>query len=357
MKKIGIITLCSNNNFGNKLQNYALKKLLESNKDFIVETIWVENSFKSNKLKSLLKMYKNKYSDYFVEYDRNKYFIKFTKKYLSVSNKLIFNDDLNKIKHIYDYYVVGSDQVWNYNFIGNFDIYFMLSVEREKCISYAASIGVDSIPDKLKQCYIDGFNHIDKLSVRENRGKEIIEELTRRKDIEVLVDPTMLLKDEDWDKISKKPKQLKADKYILNYFLGDLSQERKKEIDKIAKENNCEVINILDKNSPFYQTGPSEFLWLEKHAFLICTDSFHSSVFAILYNRPFVVFNREDKTVSMNSRIETLLCKFKLKNREFTGYITEENLNHDYTEAYEILEKERIRSKGFLKKALNMEEE
>lgn len=357
MKKIGIITLCSNNNFGNKLQNYALKKLLESNKDFIVETIWVENSFKSNKLKSLLKMYKNKYSDYFVEYDRNKYFIKFTKKYLSVSNKLIFNDDLNKIKHIYDYYVVGSDQVWNYNFIGNFDIYFMLSVEREKCISYAASVGVDSIPDKLKQCYIDGFNHIDKLSVRENRGKEIIEELTRRKDIEVLVDPTMLLKDEDWDKISKKPKQLKADKYILNYFLGDLSQERKKEIDKIAKENNCEVINILDKNSPFYQTGPSEFLWLEKHAFLICTDSFHSSVFAILYNRPFVVFNREDKTVSMNSRIETLLCKFKLKNREFTGYITEENLNHDYTEAYEILEKERIRSKEFLKKALNMEEE
>lgn len=357
MKKIGIITLCSNNNFGNKLQNYALKKLLESNKDFIVETIWVENSFKSNKLKSLLKMYKNKYSDYFVEYDRNKYFIKFTKKYLSVSNKLIFNDDLNKIKHIYDYYVVGSDQVWNYNFIGNFDIYFMLSVEREKCISYAASVGVDSIPDKLKQCYIDGFNHIDKLSVRENRGKEIIEELTRRKDIEVLVDPTMLLKDEDWDKISKKPKQLKADKYILSYFLGDLSQERKKEIDKIAKENNCEVINILDKNSPFYQTGPSEFLWLEKHAFLICTDSFHSSVFAILYNRPFVVFNREDKTVSMNSRIETLLCKFKLKNREFTGYITEENLNHDYTEAYEILEKERIRSKEFLKKALNMEEE
>ena len=197
------------------------------------------------------------------------------------------------------------------------------------------------------------MNGLNNISVREDRGKEIIQELTGRTDVEVLVDPTMLLNADEWDKVAKKPRELKNDKYILNYFLGELSEERNNEINRIAKENNCEVINILDKQSPFYQTGPSEFLYLEKNAFLICTDSFHSSVFAILYNRPFIIFDREDKEVKMNSRIETLISKFKLVNRNYNGKITQENLEHDYTEAYKILEKEREKSNRFLEKCLN----
>ena len=97
-------------------------------------------------------------------------------------------------------------------------------------------------------------------------------------------------------------------RYILTYFLGNLSDSRKKEISRIANEYDCEIINLLDKKDPFYSCcGPSEFLYLEKNAFLICTDSFHSSVFAILYDRPFIVFNREDKLQNMNSRIANLL--------------------------------------------------
>ena len=253
--------------------------------------------------------------------------------------------------------IVGSDQVWNYRVIGNFKTYFMLDVNRTKNISYAASISVDNIPKELHAKYKKGFNNIKNISVREDRGKEIVEELTGRKDVEVLIDPTMLLTSEEWDKVSKKPTMLKADKYILNYFLGELSTERKNEIERIAKENKCEIINILDKNSPFYECGPSEFLYLEKNAFLICTVSFHSSVFAILYNRPFIIFDREQKNlVSMNSRLETLIKKFKLKDRKFEGKITEKNLNHDYTEAYKILEVERKKSDKFLKKALDIKE-
>ena len=165
----------------------------------------------------------------------------------------------------------------------------------------------------------------------------------------------MLLVDKEWDKVSKKPDMLKQGKYILNYFLGDLSEFRKNEIERIAKENNCEIINILDKNSSFYECGPSEFLWLEKNAFLICTDSFHSSVFALLYDRPFIIFDREQSGIeNMNSRLDTLVNKFNLKNRKFKDKITEENLNHDYTEAYKILEKERKKAEDFLKKALGI---
>jgi len=166
----------------------------------------------------------------------------------------------------------------------------------------------------------------------------------------------MLLTAKDWEVVLKKPAQLNCNKYILNYFLGNISEARKNEIERIANENGCEIINILDKNNPFYKTGPCEFLYLEKNAFLICTDSFHSCVFAILFDRPFVVFEREDNNVKMNSRIETLLKKFKLKNRTFEGNISKENLNHDYAEAYQILENERNIANNFLKRALDLED-
>ena len=231
------------------------------------------------------------------------------------------------------------------------DIDFLTFAESEKRNSFSASFGISDI-EKWRDYYIDRLKGLNKISVREERGKEIVEELTGRKDVKVLVDPTMLLTDKEWDMVLRKPKQLKNDKYILNYFLGNLSEERKKEIERIAKENNCEIINILDKNSPFYQTGPSEFLYLEKNAFLICTDSFHSSVFAILYNRPFIVFDREDANVKMNSRLDTLLKKFKLENRWYKDRITEEQLQVDYKESYIILGEERKKAEEFLENAI-----
>ena len=110
----------------------------------------------------------------------------------------------------------------------------------------------------------------------------------------------------------------------------------------------------MDKKSPYYNCDPAEFLYLEKHAFLICTDSFHSSVFALLFNRPFIIFDREQKAyMNMNSRLKTLVEKFDLKNRTFEGKITEDNLNHDYTLAFKILKEERKKSMLFLKNALD----
>ena len=153
----------------------------------------------------------------------------------------------------------------------------------------------------------------------------------------------------------KKPEKLKTDRFILKTFLGNVSNNAWDEMNRIAKENDCEIIDISDKNSPYYDMGPAEFLYLEKNAFLICTDSFHSSVFAILYNNPFIVFSREGNGCEMNSRIETLLNKFKLENRMFNdNKIDIENLQLDYNNSYKILEKERIKSKKYLMKALNI---
>lgn len=355
MKKIGILTINDYTNLGNRLQNYAVQEILKNFTDN-VETIENKKVKKYQKLRTfigdIIKSVSPK--SFHKRYIR---FAKFNKK-IKTSKIIIYENNIPKdLKDKYDYFITGSDQVWNPNFARLTSIDLLSFANPEQKISFSASFGINELPESKKEFTKENLETFKAISVREDAGKKIVEDLTGRKDVQVLVDPTMLLTIEDWDKVAKKPKQLKTDKYILNYFLGELSEKRKAEIDRIAKENDCEVINILDKNNPFYCTGPSEFLYLEKHAFLVCTDSFHSSVFAILYNTPFIVFNREDDTVPMNSRIETLINKFNLRNREYNGKeITKENLNHDYTEAYKILEEERKKSIKFLRQALDIEE-
>ena len=351
--KIGLVTIIGNDNYGNRLQNFAIQKYLEK-KNIEVETL--QNEMHTNERKKYL-LRKIKYINYKGTYSnvhgRRIKFEEFNKNINFSQKKITAYSYRNK----YDYYIVGSDQVWNYSAGRLRDVDLLKMIPPKKRIAFSASFGTSTIPEKCTHSISNELKKFKQISVREEKGKEIIENLTNRNDVEVLIDPTMLLSIKEWDEVSKKPIQLKNKRYILNYFLGDLSNERQNEIKRVARENNCEIINILDKNSIFYESGPSEFLYLEKNAFLICTDSFHSCVFAILYNRPFIVFEREQKGIEkMNSRLDTLINKFKLKNRKFEGKITEKNLKHDYTEAYKILENERKKSEIFLKNALDIKE-
>lgn len=342
MKKVGILTLNGNYNFGNKLQNYALIKFIEEEFDYECHTIWTNDIKNKNFFKHFLRIILRSKG-----YAREKNFKAFNK-YLKIK---FYN--VNKIKDKYDKYIIGSDQVWNYNDpIFSPHKYFALFSKPEKNISYAASFGVSEIADKYVQIFKRGLANINHISVREQAGKEIVEELTDKKNIELVIDPTMLLDANEWNKISRKPKKHKNEKFILNYFLGNLTSDKKNEINRIAKENNCIIINILEKDDPYYTCGPSEFLWLVKNSFLVCTDSFHASVFSIIYDKNFIVFDRNDKLKKMSSRIDTLLDTFKLQNQKFDGKITNKNLKHDYSNAYKILEKERLKSKKFIDEAI-----
>lgn len=361
MKKISIITIYDENNFGNRLQNYAVQEIAKKLNNEVISVRYQRDY--EIKLKYRIKILLRELKRYLNKDNRNKklkLFRNFNQN-IKVTDKMYNPKNIIKYdkKNNTDYYIVGSDQVWNPHFGRLTDIELLNFTNKNK-VAFSASFGISKLPDDCIEKTKNNLSDFKAISVREDVGKKIIGDLNINKDVEVLIDPTMMLNADEWNKVSKEPKQiskLNEKKYILNYFLGKLSEERKNEINRIAKENDCEVINILDKNDPFFVSGPSEFLWLEKNAFLICTDSFHSSVFAILYNRPFIVFNREDKNESMNSRIETLISKFNLKNREFNGKnITKENLEHDYTETYKILEQERIKSETFLKKALDIDE-
>lgn len=355
-KSIGIITCIGKSNFGNRLQNYALQYVLE-NKGFYVETL-INTSLLNN-----VDNYKEalmEYESYQAEKDKRDLLNKERIAYFEEFDKLVnFKKDMvtaiNLPETNYDYYCVGSDQIWNPYHGKLRDLDLLYCIDNNKRTSYAASIGIDEIPDKFKEKTKKELSKFKSISVREHKAKEIIEELTGRNDVEVVLDPTMLLTSEEWDSVAKRPKQLNNKKYILNYFLGKLSPEREEAINKFAKENNYDIINILDKEGPFYNTGPSEFLYLEKNAELICTDSFHSSVFAIIYNRPFLIFDREDDQLSMNSRLDTLTKTFNLTDRRFNGSITNDSLYIDYDRVNKVLEEEKLKSLDYIDRTFKNE--
>lgn len=344
MKKAGIVTLFGEYNFGNRLQNYAVQEVLRK-MELEVETIkYMPRN--NNQPVIQTKIDENRLAK-FKTFNEN---IKFADEILYVDNKTLESAEE------YDYIILGSDQIWNYHFEKFFsDKIFGSFVPKEKRISFSASFGVNNIPEEnenLYHTYQKYLTELKAISVREEIGKEIAKSLTNRNDIEVLIDPTMMLEIAEWEKVMKRPKKLKTDRFILKSFLGNISGEIGEELNRIAKENNCEIIDISNKDSEFYDVGPAEFIYLEKNAFLVVTDSFHSCVFSILFSTPFMIFERQDELESMYSRIETLLEKFKLHHRIFDGKIAEDVFSNDYSKAHEILQKEKEKVYSFLQKAL-----
>lgn len=346
MKKIGIITIYDENNYGNRLQNYAVQEVLKS-MNFDVQTI--KNINLENK------------ENYFKQVEellpaRRKKFLKFIEENMNNTDEIILHSEISKNFHEkYDYFVIGSDQIWNYNFKDRFsDVVFANFAPKEKRISFSASFGISEVPNEDYNIY-DELKNIKAISVREKAGAEIVKKITGRNDAVVLIDPTMMISKEKWMSVMKRPEQLNNKKYILKYFLGKFSNEKQKEIELFAKANDCEIVDVLDKNS-FYATGPSEFLYLIKNAYLVITDSFHSCVFSILFNTPFLIYEREQiKTNNMYSRIDTLLNTFKLNDRKFKGKIEKTQLEVDYSHIENILSKEQYKVTEFLNKALKIE--
>lgn len=349
MKKVGIISLYGNYNYGNKLQNYALLKFVENNfNEVSVFTIYNNYNLKI----------KDKFKRFLKKILRTKGYIR-ERKFKNFNNYLNLKNYKNvQYKDYFDFIIVGSDQVWNYSF-NDFNSEIMFAKKFNNCIklSYSASIGLSKISTEKEKIFIDGLKKFNKISVREDSANSELKRIIKRNDIVTLIDPTMLLTTQEWDDIIVKPKMLNDEKYILLYFLGNLSKDKMDEIKKVAEEKKYKIIDLFNKEDLFYTCGPREFLYLEKHASLICTDSFHSSVFAILYNKPFIIFDRDDNMKNMSSRLDTLLSKFKIENRKYNGKkITKENLEHDYSEAYKILENERKKSYDFLSDALSIKD-
>lgn len=362
MKRIGIITIYDViPNYGNKLQNYAAKAVLERF-NYSVDTIITEpqkqiSGIRLKLLLNSLSMYKLRGRIAQLTWKKEVVFNNFNKRYLNPCNTAT-NGMVDSQQ--YDFFSLGSDQVWNPEWYSTYpykkDLFLLTFAKPEQMICMAPSFGVEELPTEWRAWFQEQLQRFPKIAVREEAGVHIVKELTG-KNAEVIIDPTMMLSKNEWLQIAKKPKGLQSDNNILTYFIGGRSNSVDNQINKIAKENGLEVYNLLDFAQPeIFVSGPSEFVYLIANADLVMTDSFHACVFSILFEKPFMVFNRKGTNGSMNSRIDTLLKKFDLERKAEWAGLDNDLFEAEYSETYSLLELERKKALDFLRCSLGIEE-
>lgn len=364
--KIGKLTLDGYFNYGNVLQNYALQQVIKVYGDvdclwhmpdnFLLR-IWYRWGWKEP-IKFVLNWHgfrSQLFSDvHGMEIVRQGKIKDWCDRYINLRQA---KGKLSQLADEYDFFVVGSDQVWN-PYFSLLEDCFLTFAPPEKRIAYAASISCPAIPEEKQFLYKDGFAGMAHISMREAQGADMVREFSGR-DVPVVVDPTLLLTPEEWRKVSRVPAWFHGEDYILTYFLG----KRPDIVERLERETGLKVVNLLDEDVyEHYVTGPDEFLWAIEHAKLVYTDSFHGTVFSILFRTPFVICDRVGKGVmgKMGSRIDTLLGYFGLEKRRGTkenGYAIEFPLEApDWSKVDKVLERERARADEYLRSALNITE-
>lgn len=382
MKKLGICVCYQHRNYGSQLQSYAttveLKKrgidfeiirykkkitpalLLKSlprlfNPVFINDRVLVRYQ---KKLKLLMHPQLKQNNNI-----RNSCLAKFSKEHFTSLSPMYYGyDELCKAAEKYDAVMVGSDQLWAPSGITSNFYNLMFAPDEKTKISYAASFGVSQIEKKYHNLYNQFLSRMDFISVRENSGKKLVESLSD-KSAEVVVDPVLLLDKEDWDR-EIPDKRLYDEPYIFAYFLGK-SPEYRNAVTKFARKKGLKIVtshhmdsyNKADESfgdyAPF-DVGPAEFVNLIRNAEYVFTDSFHGSVFSMLYKKKFLVFNRySDKSISSkNSRIDSFCRNYGLSERRFDGNIDAVDNEIDFDTVHKKVENHRAESRAFLDRAL-----
>ena len=388
MKRVGIVTITGGDNYGNKLQHYAVLRSIEKigyepitikdstvkgfadvaypipfhakiSMDYIKAVINSRMQYKYNKknesdgfLKCILRERKN--HDVYVKLkeERKRRFDAFAEQCLpygelevNVSRKV----DEAKVNQFHAF-VCGSDQVWNPRYQDVSPMRFLTFAPKEKRIALSPSFGVAEIPETRRDIYKKMLQEFAYLSVREESGARIVLELTGR-EVPVLIDPTLSMSAEEWDAIAKKPEHVPERAFLLTYFLGNKDKKCEKTICDLAKKRNLIIVDLAElAKSEYYLYDPAEFVWLIKHASYVCTDSFHGTVFSIIYHKEFSVFFRNESGFSRDNRVITLLKKLELQDALWNG---ERHKKLDYYKADRCLDKERKQYQEYLRGSLD----
>lgn len=365
--KIGILTFIGVENCGALLQAYALSnKITELGNDVELINLISNNEYnrKNNsalKNKAFLarKLYYLLYSKSMK--NRKEKFNDFRNNYLRIYPKenKIYEKELENNCKKYDCLVCGSDQIWSQDpkLYDRSDAYFINFPYKGKRVSYAASFGdnLDYV-EKSKEHIIPYLKKFDSISVREKDAKDFLE--INQIKCEVTVDPTMLISKKDWEKISIEPNE--KEDYILYFSVNS----RKYSINiakKLSKQTGLKVIELNPHpkswNSGFkkkYGIGPREFLGYISRAKYIVTNSFHGTVFSILFNKPFLAaFDEKDGNLIKENRKYTLLDELGLLDCITTeSKIIDLNMtnNINWSKVNKNLEKIKNDSINYLKK-------
>lgn len=386
MKKVAVVSCYFQPNYGSMLQAYATQEILNimcvPNETINIEGLKDEihgakmKYFKSRmfspdvikdklgyvKLSVFKKINKELGRNVSI---RNKKFEVFSSSRFNISKKYRSIEEIGRKSTDYSAFIVGSDQLWlPSNIAANY--YTLNYVDKSvRRISYATSFGVSSLPDKQAQQAKEFIPKIDFLSVREKSGQKLIKDITGL-NAELVCDPTLLLKREEWNSIVSDEPIIKKP-YIFCYFLGN-NQFSRECAKKIKKKTGFKIVALLQldmyiKNdfefadyAP-YDIDPADFVNLIKNASYVCTDSFHGTVFSVINHRKFFTFRRflQNTTMSTNSRIDSLLEVLGLESRiinNIEDFKTAVKTEISYSEVDEKLDDFRNNSLEFLKKSL-----
>lgn len=353
-KRISIVTWLGDGNYGTALQAFALKHKVETlgHEAQLLYKIGVVRSIKSA-IGNLL-FWKRKEKT-----ESEQILDAFWRQYGNV--RIVYSlFPKTKLRKETDLFLNGSDQVWNTYFY--FDPFYFLSFAGDKRkAAYASSIGTDRVNPKYEKqvcAFLKDFSHI---GMREESGVKALSEITGRKDIRQVVDPTFLIDSEEWKSISKEyfPKVIK-DKYLLVYLIGD-NKEYQEAVEELARKNNLDNIIVIDSKESGTIVGgtrnisfisPLGFVALIQNAALVCTDSFHATAISINSGRDFVVLKRFSDTdkASQNSRLYDLLSRYQLTDRLYSQGM--ELTGIDYARVHNLLERDIKDSEEFLIKTI-----
>lgn len=342
--RIGILTFWkTEDNYGQLLQCYATQTYLRSigHETFLVKAINGRNynpTLKEQFISKLRTAYRLRFYPiylakravksliYTMRHGRLKPegikrgFEEFRNQYLNCTESEYTLDDLIKNPPVADAFVVGSDQIWN----TDDGIYFLSwADDKTKKISIAASFGAKNATKEFTNLIAPWLKRFDLITVRENSGVEICKEAGIR-DVNLMPDPTLLLRDKDYLRIASGPKVFEP--YIFIYFLGTRTDINWKEIHQFAKRKGLKIIYVgsQGQEDKFPKVVPSIEGWLHlmANAEYVITNSFHGTVFALQFHKRFIVYPVKGAAQRMNGRLTTLLDPIGLSNRIYNGNLS-----------------------------------
>lgn len=330
--RIGILTLPFNNNYGGYLQAYALMQVLkrEGHAVTLIKRMHNRRPFYT-RLRYFMKsiylrligdfsrpLIMNQESQYA---NKGKLQMHFVNKRIIPQTRSFYNTkELKKgTKDTFDIVIVGSDQVWRPEYGPNISNYFLDFIEPDiKKIAYGASFGTSQPYYTTKEISICSslIENFDYISIRESDGINIIKNWLPKleQQIEVVLDPTLLLTKEHYEGLISKD-NINCTNKVLCYIL-DYSENAINLINEICHQTNLKEFHIIDekkwKDNNYIMPSIEDWLSSINTSEFVITDSFHGTVFCILFNKPFFVYLNENRG---SSRFLELLNKFNLSNR------------------------------------------
>ncbi len=350
MKKVGIMTFHYAYNFGALMQTYALRKTIMNMGGMQVDVINYKPATFRNKDEDILD------KGYLIQ---KKKIDNFAKKNLGIETEPTSN--LNNIGE-YDYYITGSDQVWNPELpvFEETSEYFLDFVPDDKVkIAYAASIGLRITEDFNTKLFEKNIPRFDYLSVREQSYVSFIEQFTKKKCYGVF-DPSFLLDKKYYEELIPD-KESEKDYVMCVTYAGAVKRKVYDMVNRFSIKKNYKVVHMEKEKTPYlflneeetiHYAGVEEMLWAVKNANIIITDSFHFMAFSIIFHKPFFVMSAGPK----NSRVNDLLEYLGLQDRVLADDLRLDDLEKeiDYERVDELIKAKRELSLEFLRMALDV---